>query len=438
MRARLAHLLRRLSEHEDGASLRVYRALFGLLLAGALVRLHLTGWTAPLFFEPSFRFEYEAFAFIPAMPKGLVPWSLAVGAVGALTLGLARGATRRLGGLVFLACFAWLKLYDVTNYLNHDYLAFLLGALLTILPLDGPTVPRWAWWLLRFQVGVVYVHAGLAKVNTDWLLHGQPLETWFAANRGLPVLGPLLALPFAPLVGGWAACLYDLTIPLWLSINRTRRFALAAVLVFHGATYALFDIGIFPFLMTLNASLFLDPSWPRRFLGKLVESPGQQRPLSPALAGALVVFVAFQAFFPLRSHAISDDVLWDEQGMRWSWKVMLREKNGAVSYRVRVKGEAREWQVDPLDVLTPRQANEMSGQPDLIVQLGRHLGRDMAAKLGRPVEVFVDARVSLNRRPPAPLFRPDVDLLSLEGSDLRPALLPSPRGRGPVDQVAVR
>ncbi|MDP3232487.1 MAG: HTTM domain-containing protein [Myxococcales bacterium] len=436
MRARWEQLAGWAGASEDGASVRVYRALIGLLLAGALVRLHLTGWTGPLFLEPTFRFEYEAFAFVPVIPKALVPWALAVGAVGAVVLGFGAGLARRLGGVVFLACFGWLKLYDVTNYLNHDYLAFLLGALLTVLPLDGPSLPRWALWLLRFQVGVVYVHAGLAKVNTDWLLHGQPLETWFAANRGLPVLGPLLALPFAPLLGSWAACLYDLTIPFWLSARRTRPFALVAVLVFHGATHALFDIGIFPFLMTLNATLFLDPSWPRRLGWRPVAVAQGGRPLGAALAVGLAMYVAFQALFPLRSHLLGDDVLWDEQGMRWSWKVMLREKNGAVSYRVRAKGETREWQIDPRDVLTARQANEMSGQPDLIVQLGRHLGRDLAQKLGRPVEVFVDARVSLNRRAPRLLFKPEVDLLTLE--NLRQALNESPRRASSPESVAVR
>ncbi|MCA2981752.1 MAG: HTTM domain-containing protein, partial [Myxococcaceae bacterium] len=135
----------------DGASLRVFRALYGVLMAAALVRLHLTGWTGPLFLEPTFRFEYEAFAFVPVLPKALVPWVLAGGAVGALGLGFCRGWARRSFGVAFLGCFAWLKLYDVTNYLNHDYLAVLLGGLLTLLPLDGATVPRWALWLLRFQ-----------------------------------------------------------------------------------------------------------------------------------------------------------------------------------------------------------------------------------------------------------------------------------------------
>lgn len=428
---RAAAFVSQLNEPVDGRSLRVFRAALGVLLAGALVRLHLTGWTAPLFLEPEFRFSYEAFSFLPPIPRALVPVSLAVGALGALVLGFSSGALRRVGGLVFLCCFGWLKLFDVTNYLNHDYLAFLLGVLLTLLPLDGATIPRWALWLVRFQVGVVYVHAGLAKVNTDWLLHAWPLETWFAANRGLPVLGPLLGLSFAPIVAAWAACLYDCTIPFWLLNRRTRPFAFAVLLVFHGTTHALFDIGIFPFIMTLAATVFFEPSWPARF-GLVLRRSATWKPLPRSLAVALGAYVLFQALFPLRSHLIGDDVLWDEQGMRWSWKVMLREKNGSISYRVRVRGEAREWQVDPMDVLTPRQSNEMSGQPDLIVALGRHVGRQMEQKLGKPVEVFVDALVSLNGRPPARLFKPEVDVMTLDGWDLRPALLPSPRSSQPV------
>jgi hypothetical protein len=416
----------RAAEPVDARSLRVFRAGFGLILAAQLVRLHLTGWTAPLFLEPTFRFEYPALAFIPAIPSSLVVVVLAVGAASALLLGFSRGWSRRVAGFAFLACFLWLKSFDVTNYLNHDYLAFLLGVLLTVAPLDGATVPRWVLWLFRVQVGVVYVHAGLAKVNTEWLLHGRPLDGWFAANRSLPGLGHVLGVSFAPVIASWAACLYDLTIPFWLSMKRARPFAFVVVLGFHATTHALFDIGIFPFLMTLAATVFFEPSWPERF-GLALRGAQVGGVPSPPLAALIAGFVLFQALFPLRSHFISDDVLWDEQGMRWSWKVMLREKNGSISYRVRAAGEVREWHVEPLDLLTPRQANEMSGQPDLIVQLARKIGRDAERRLSRPVEVFVDAMVSLNGRPPARLFRPDVDVLKLGRNDLRPALLPSPR-----------
>jgi vitamin K-dependent gamma-carboxylase len=410
------------SQSVDGSSLKVVRGGFGLLMAGALVRLHLTGWAQTLFAEPTFRFSYPGFEWVPGIPAALFELLLLTGVIGALCLGFGRGLLRVIGGVAFIASFAWLKLSDVTNYLNHDYLAVLLAGLFTVLPLDGPSVPRWALWLVRFQVGVVYVFAGLAKVNSEWLLGAQPLTTWFAANRGLPMLGAVLALPAVPLIASWAACFYDLTISFWLSWPRTRALAFAAVLGFHGMTHVLFDIGLFPFLMTLMATIFFSPAWPRRSV------PSFESRIFAPLAGTRLWFISgyvlLQLLLPMRAWWLSDDVLWDEQGMRWSWRVMVREKNGSIAYRLRSTQTGRVWEVDPLDVLTPRQANEMSGQPDLIVQLAHVLGQRQSERLGHRVEVFVDAWVSLNGRAPSRLFRPDVDLLV---TPLAAALLPSPR-----------
>jgi hypothetical protein len=102
--------------------------------------------------------------------------------------------------------------------------------------------------------------------------------------------------------------------------------------------------------------------------------------------------------------------------MRWSWKVMVREKNGAVTYRVRDPASGREWHVSPSAYLLPRQVSEMSGQPDLILQLAHHVARDFAAKGVPGVEVRVDALVSLNGRPPALLIDPAVDLAKVSDS----------------------
>jgi vitamin K-dependent gamma-carboxylase len=412
----------------DGASLRLFRFLFGLLMAGALARLQLSGWVGPLFYEPQWTFTYEAFSFIPRIPRALIPWVMAIGFFAALTLAMGRGWLRRIGGLTFFICFAWLKLFDVTNYLNHDYLALLLTLLLTVLPLDGVSLPRFVLWMFRAQVGVVYVFAGLAKINSDWLLMAQPLTAWFAANQGLPLVGPFLTLPGIPLLASWVACFYDTSIVFWLSWRRSRPFAYAAVLVFHSLTAALFDIGIFPVLMTLAATVFFEPDWPRRWLR--LPKPAAQGPmpsLSPLTGLMCVVFLTAQVLFPLRVHLLSKDVLWDEQGMRWSWRVMLREKSGSIHYRVKVKGGERQWIVSPLDYLTPRQSMEMSGQPDLIVQLARHIGRQFQETRGLAVEVYVDALVSLNGRQPMPFFRDNVNVLELKSSELPRALHPSPR-----------
>ena len=106
---------------------------------------------------------------------------------------------------------------------------------------------------------------------------------------------------------------------------------------------------------------------------------------------------------------------------------MVREKNGSVMYRARWEGRARETLIAPTQYLTSHQAREMSGQPDLILRLGQHIGRELAARGHAHVQVRVDAIASLNGRPPAPLIDPDVDLMTLRDG-LAPArwILPAP------------
>jgi hypothetical protein len=116
-----------------------------------------------------------------------------------------------------------------------------------------------------------------------------------------------------------------------------------------------------------------------------------------------------QVSFPQRHLLQGGNVLWHEQGMRFSWRVMLREKNGAISYRVRDKASGKTWQVPPARYLNMRQEAEFSGQPDLIVQLAQHIAEDFRRK-GRSVEVRAETLVSLNGRSAVPMINPLVDL----------------------------
>lgn len=98
---------------------------------------------------------------------------------------------------------------------------------------------------------------------------------------------------------------------------------------------------------------------------------------------------------------------------------MVREKAGEVVYRVRLP-DGREQHVPPSRYLTAYQEREMSGQPDLILQLAHHVGAELTAAHGAPVEVRADAFASLNGRPPHRLIDPDVDLMQV-----RPTLAPA-------------
>jgi hypothetical protein len=127
----------------------------------------------------------------------------------------------------------------------------------------------------------------------------------------------------------------------------------------------------------------------------------------------VAVWCAVQVLLPLRSFAIADDVLWDEAGMRFSWRVMVREKSGTLDYRVSFTDDAvgrRTVLVSPHDWLTWRQVNEMVGQPDLILQLAHAIRDDFEARGYRDVEVRADSRITYNGRPPARFIDPDVDL----------------------------
>ena len=133
--------------------------------------------------------------------------------------------------------------------------------------------------------------------------------------------------------------------------------------------------------------------------------------LALAVAG---VWCAVQVLVPLRCHVLGDDVLWDEAGMRFSWRVMVREKSGSLSYRVTLPSEngaggGRVVIVNPHDWLSHRQVNEMVGQPDMILQLARAI-RDDFARRGLTVEVRADSLVSLNGRPAVRFIDPTVDL----------------------------
>ncbi|MCA9532807.1 MAG: HTTM domain-containing protein [Myxococcales bacterium] len=454
--AALTRLRERLAEGVDASSVAVFRVFFFGLMCASSVRFVAAGWVERCFVQPTFFFHYWGASAVEVLSPTAM---LALHGIMALSAALACvGLFYRVAAPVFLLSFVYVELCDVSNYLNHYYQAALLALLFSVIPahrtcsldarlrpgLRSATIPAWCMYLLRFQVGVVYVFAGLAKAQPDWLLHGQPLGIWLAARLETPLLGPLFALPYVPLVMSWAGFLFDTTIVAWLLLPRTRPYAYVVVIVFHALTHVLFHIGVFPFLMVLSAPIFFDPAWPRRLAARfgwwLPEAPAADAETgslpdtnaSPPRVGAfttvaLGLYGLVQVLLPLRTHAYGGDVLWHEQGMRYSFRVMVRSKTGSVTYRVRSPDFVNEQLVEPCRYLNSLQEREMSGQPDLILQLAHRIAADYRAEGYRDVEVRADAFVSLNGRPIARLIDPDANLAAIEDG-ITPAtyILPAP------------
>jgi hypothetical protein len=431
----------------DGAWLAAFRVLFGLALAVSMHRFIANGWIDSLLLAPKFRFHYFGFDWVEPISRG--PMIALFWILVALACAVAAGFAFRITAPLFALGLTYVQLIDVSTYLNHYYLAGLLAWLLAISPANRMwSFDAWlarrrnehvaAGWLhlFRIQIGVVYFFAGLAKAQSDWLLHAQPLRTWLGGATHLPLLGTLFTIEGVPLAMSWFGFLFDTTIVFWLSWKKTRPWAYAVVVVFHVLTRLLFDIGMFPIIMCLAALVFFSASWPRRLL-RLPEAA------APAAGVRWPVFARFavvlgglhcvtQLLLPLRCHLYGGNVLWHEEGMRFSWRVMVRAKGGAMTFLVTEKATGRVFHVSPREYLTPFQENEMASQPDLVLQLAQRVKRDFEARDRGRVEVRVESAVSLNGRRAAPLVDPRVDLASVRDG-LAPAdyILPAPEVEPP-------
>lgn len=424
----LHRLRHHLNRPIDGASIAAFRIGFGVIGVMVVARLLAYGWWERLYLDPLYLLPYPGFAWLPRPDRtGL----LALLSLIALSAGaIAAGSRLRLASLVFFLSFGWLELLDQATYLNHYVWLSAAALLLALLPIGGSAatpVPAWTLLALRAQVGLVYVFAGIAKLNADWLLRAQPLRIWLADHGDLPGLGALLAQPWVAWPASWAAAAFDLTVVGFLCWRRTRAWAFAAVVVFHLFTRWLFPIGVFPWVMVLGATLFFPPDWPRRLRSRLelvvgVATTAARRserasvqlthsPRARALPSVLVAaLLAVEVLLPLRRFVLPGDAHWNEEGYRLSYLVMANEKSGLLRYQVRDMRSGERFVVLPGDLFSRLQVERMAHQPRLITAGARRVAEHFAA-LGRPaVEVRADSFVAHNGRAAARLIDPTVDL----------------------------
>src|SRR5262249_20291970 len=156
-----------------------------------------------------------------------------------------------------------------------------------------------------------YCYAGLAKINSDWLLNAQPLRIWLPAKNDLPLIGWMFNYVWVAFAFSWLGCLYDLTIPFFLLKRSTRLYAYAAVVIFHTLTAILFPIGMFPYVMIATALIFFSADFHLNILRTLGEWFGisLDQPVkkyaysklgSRLLLSGCIIFLCIQIIIPFR------------------------------------------------------------------------------------------------------------------------------------------
>jgi hypothetical protein len=405
----------------------LFRIIFGLLMALSAARFVAKGWVEELYLAPSFHFPYYGFEWL--QPPGNALY-LVFALMGAAALFISLGLFYRLSTVCYFLLFTYVELLDKTYYLNHYYFVSLISFLMIWLPagrylsLDARRnprirarfVPRWAILAIQLQIGLVYFFAGLAKLNPDWLLQAMPLRIWLPARAGFPVFGLLFDQVWFAYFVSWAGAAFDLAVPFLLAYRRTRPWAYLTLVGFHLFTGWLFPIGVFPWVMIGSALIFFDEEDYRRLGIFFRGNPGDEAPSgrqNRLVYVLLGLYFGLQLALPLRHALYPGNVLWTEEGFRWSWRVMLVEKTGTATFFVTDPASGRTKTAYPGDYLTPQQEKQMSFQPDMILAFAHYL-RDTQVENGLTPIVRAEVSVSLNGRAGQLLVDPGRDLSEVD------------------------
>ena len=283
---------------------------------------------------------------------------------------------------------------------------------------------------IKLFLCIVYFYAGLAKINSDWLLEAQPLSLWLTSKYDIPLIGEILKYRWVHYAASWSGMLYDVFIPFFLLYPKTRSIAFVFVILFHIMTKIFFpSIGMFPYIMIFGATIFLDVQWHKNqleFLRKFSAKFSQKfnflkLKLTTSKANVsfkpkqyiLPLFISFfiiQIFLPFRYLTYPGELFWNEEGYRFSWRVMLMEKKGYTTFKIKDSINQKTFYVDNADFLTPFQERQMSFQPDFILEYAHYLANHFEKQGHQNIQVFADSFVALNGRPSERFIDPSTDL----------------------------
>lgn len=125
---------------------------------------------------------------------------------------------------------------------------------------------------------------------------------------------------------------------------------------------------------------------------------------------ALGVYMAIQLAMPLRHFLYPGNVNWTEEGHNFSWHMKLRDKTSDVWFVVKDSQTGQQWKEDPTHYLTRRQFGKMASRPDMILQFAHFLAQDYEKRGHYGVEVYAEAKASLNGRESQWLVNPKTNL----------------------------
>ncbi len=409
-----------LSSTIDNSGLVIFRILLGLLIAAESFGAILLGWVEAVFVQSKFTFNFIGFDFLQILHgEKMYTYFFVMGILGLL---ITFGLFYRFAMVAFTLMWTTVYLIQKESYNNHYYFLILICIIMIFLPANGKLsvdailfpkikqtkIPRWMPYLLIFQLAILYFYAAIAKLYPDWLdgtfsrilLNGITQRQFF-----LDIFNQKWFL----LLYAYAGILFDLLIIPALLWKKTRKLAIIASFGFHLFNAYSLKIGIFPFL-ALSFIVLLYDSIPLKFLNTTAEVQPKNNFNTKLFVLFFVPFFIVQLVLPLRHHFIKGDLLFTEEGHRLAWRMMLRERRGNLSIKIVDKKTGFIEYYNYSSELTLKQIKVLISSPDFIWQYCQKIKKESK----KPISIFVDCEVSINRRPYYKLIDEKTDMATAE------------------------
>lgn len=407
----------------DNSPLIVFRIFFGFLIACESFGAIITGWVKRVLIEPEFTFSFIGLEWLQPLPGyGMYFYFIIMGLFG---IAIMFGYRYRIAIIGYTILWAGVYFMQKTSYNNHYYLLLIISFYMIFLPANQyasldvkqqrvqkrNTMPYWVSLLFIIQVTIVYFYAAIAKFYPDWL-DGTFTKLLLSGTTSNEFLLQIFLNKYFYLFIAYAGILFDLLIVPLLLFKKTRTIALVASLSFHLFNAVFLQIGIFPFFALTFSLFFYPPEKIRKLFFKsklsieeaIVSNYFEKR----VFLYFLIPFLFIQLLLPLRHHLIEGDVLWTEEGHRLSWRMMLRKRDGFISFKIKNNDTGEMTSYDYRKNLSPKQANTLATKPDFIWQYCQRIKQEYR---GKNISIFIDCKNNINNGEFKTLIDPKQDFV---------------------------
>ncbi|UXP32515.1 HTTM domain-containing protein [Reichenbachiella agarivorans] len=409
----------------DNSPIVLFRILFGLLMAVESFGAIATGWVKETFVDPNLHFPFIWLDWLkPLSGDGMYYYYAVMGLASLLVM---IGYRYRWSALALALLWSGCYFMQKTHYNNHYYLAMLLCWYMVLIDPRGfwsvdsnrsqfkpSSCPNWYRQFFILQFFIFFSYASVAKFSESWI-SGDFINMAFSRKGDYFLIGPLLVQPWFQYFIVYSGIAFDALISPLLLWKRSRWYAFTALILFNLFNSAVFQIGIFPYMVIALAFFFFEPEKIRQwfFKNKKMDdsAPAQQQPW---IIYVFALYFAWQLYLPLRHLHIAGDVLWREEGHRLSWRMMLRNRSGSCQFVVKDGETGEKINVQKRDYLSNKQISRVNTYPDFAWQFAQHLKEDYLQKGMKDPQVYcLRSKVKINRGEYHPLINPETDLANV-------------------------